>query len=71
MKRTCYTPVMLTPKERAELERAAQLREGTISDALRAAIHAQYIDPPDPHKKNEGRAVRLDNSGATPLGILP
>ena len=64
------TRFRITACERAALERAARQRGGTISDALRAAIRAQYVDPPDPPKMIEGHAVAIDGAGA-PFGIQP
>ena len=64
--------VRFTPTELAALRSMADERSCSVGAVVRWAVRkAVLADPPDPHKKNVGRAVRLDNSGATPLGILP
>lgn len=66
MTRTNYTPVRLTPNERAALEAAAGARGSTISDALRAAVWAQYMTPGSKNE-NEGSTVFVQSTGAAPL----
>ena len=68
MTKNSYTPVRLSPHERQALERVAAAGGSTVSEALRAAIRAAYIDPPT---KNEGRADVYQTAGAALQEVQP
>ena len=70
-RKTVYVPVLMEPADLAALRSVADERSCSVGAVVRWAVRkAVLADPPDSRKeKNEGSAVRLDNCGATPLGV--
>lgn len=63
MTKNAATRIRLTPKERAALQAAADAWGSTISDALRWAIRAQYIDPTDSRQNESKEAPKFHKTG--------
>ena len=65
MTKNTVARVRLTPKERAALQSAADSWGGTLSEALRWAIRAQYMNPHSPRNESKEAPKFVESAGAS------